>query len=120
MVIYFDIIVIYERKHDHQYSHDHHNHDGKQSFTFQELPVGESAFAPFLHQIRSVMSTAHTWPWFVDDDDNDDAAFDDGDDNDDYLSTDSDCLVLSIHRDPIFPSRTIHAYVSSDLWWWSS
>ena len=34
-----------------------------QILTFQELPVGESAFAPFLHQTLSVVSTAQTWPW---------------------------------------------------------
>ena len=31
-----------------------------QILTFQELPVGESAFDPFLHQTLSVMSTAQT------------------------------------------------------------
>ena len=82
--------------------------------TFQELPVGESALAPFLHQTLSVMSTAQTCPCMQNV-----YAFDDEDNKEEdgvvHLAADSDRLVLAIDRDPVLPGRAVHAHIGPHL-----
>ena len=82
--------------------------------TFQELPVGESALAPFLHQTLSVMSTAQTCPcvqhvYSFDDEDNKE------EDGVVHLAADSDRLVLAIDGDPVLPGRAVHAHIGPHL-----
>ena len=82
--------------------------------TFQELPVGESALAPFLHQTLSVMSTAQTCPcvqhvYSCDDEDNRE------EDGVVHLAADSDRLVLAIDRDPVLSGRAVHAHIGPHL-----